>query len=467
MTGQAMRHYLRGFVAQGSGMKIRVVEKIRVVLVCFSIIFSCTYCVSGEMREWQGKSGKSIKAEFVKLEDGHVFLKLEDGKVVQAVEEKLCDADRLYILQTSREPKDIDVKYGEGRDGYLTEKGESPEALYKDKVTFTIVGIHTDGSVKISKDSRWQYVSTDTFPGKMMPVKPGYDKALTTEGKFLLVKFSVENDSSLPVAVPPPLVIDQRDRKYLPLDNYSSEPYIPDGLLKTETDIVQPGFTKKFCTVYEVPTKSEICALEVFPVRTQPFQVRSFNVTGKRIHVQPKLSLLESEAENSNGDGDSSGGSGGDFNVFMKCTRLSQHGGSTSGYYYDYTKKRSLAYGVQLRTTSKRKETLTVKAFFIGQISNGKDAIVDKKRTEVKLEPGRIERISLQSESIRESYYYYYYGSSSRRTRSSAKLKGVIIQVWQGDKILKGYSSLSQWNKYNEAKDVVKAMGELKIYDDD
>ena len=33
-----------------------------------------------------------------------------------------------------------------------------------------------------------------------------------------------------------------------------------------------------------------------------------------------------------------------DFNVFMKCTRLSQGGGSTPGYYYDYSKRRTLSY---------------------------------------------------------------------------------------------------------------------------
>ena len=443
-------------------MKEKFGYTIRVALIGALYLFACRHAHCEEVREWTAKTGKSVKAEFVKFEDGQVFLKLEDGNILQAQIEKLCDEDRFYILEKTTVAKEINVAYGVGRDGYLRESGESPDATYKDTVTFTITGIQPDGSAKTVKDSRWQYVAAETYNGKIDPVRPGYDKALSTEGKFLLVKFSVENDSPLPVAVPPPLLIDQRDRKYLPLDNYNTDPYVPEGFLRTEADIVQPGFKKNFCTLYEVPPQSEISALEVFPVRTQPFQVRSFNVAGKRIHVRLKLPDAEGESDSSADENEETPIAERDFNLFLKCIRLSQSGGRTAGYYYDYNKQRSLAYGVELRTTSKKQEALELKAFFIGQTSSGKDVVVDQKKAGVKLEPGRIERVSLQSEEIRESYYYYYDGSSS--TRTSAKLKGVIIQVWQGNDILKGYASLSQWKKYTKSKRIVEELGELRRF---
>jgi hypothetical protein len=430
---------------------------------CLALMLGGTPCRAQEIREWRGKDGNSIHAEFVKIEDEVVFLQLEDGATVQAQIDRLCDDDRLYILKKTSVPKDIPVCYGMARTGYLTEVGESPEAWYKDTVTFSIQAPQADGSVKLVKDSRWQYLACELFKGGMKPVNAGYDESLKTEGQFALVTFSVENDSPLPIAVPPPLLIDQRDRKFLPAENYTVAPYVPDGLMKTESDIVQPGFKKRFAAVFEIPLYSEMHALEVFPVKTQPFQVRSFHVAGKKIHIKPKLAGQAGDDAAAAGQKDPSLSAENDFNVFMQCIRLAQGGGRTAGYYYDSSKKRSLAYGVELRATSKKPESLRVKAFFIGQTSIGKDVVVDQQSAAVELGPGRIERVSLQSEEISQDRHYYY-GSSS--TRTSAKLSGVIIQVWKGDHILKGYSSLSQWKKFETSKSIVEEMGELKRYRD-
>ena len=409
-----------------------------------------------ELRIWKGKKGKTVKACFVKVEDGNVHLKLENGKVVQARESNLCDEDRQYVFEKSYVPRDVEVSYGVGRTGYLREDGESPVAMYGDQITFRLLNRQPDGSSKITGDSRWKYVSQKVFKERMQPVQAGVDEDLVSEGKFVLIEFSVENDSALPVVVPPPLLIDQRDRKYLPLDNYRVEPYLPEGVMKTEADIVQPGFRKKFCSAYEVPPQAEVSALEVFPVKAQAFLVREFKLTGKRLNFKvvpavEKTTEPDKKVEVKRGKPD--------FNIFLKCSRLAQGGGKTPGYYYDSRRERSVAYGVELRTTSKRPESLIVKAYFIGQMLTGKDVVVDKKESSVELAPGRIERLAVQSNEISQRRKYYYYNSEQIYT--SAKLEGVIIQVLWGDEILKSYSSLNQWKKYGKSASVPKAMGEL------
>lgn len=437
-------------------MKINVV-KIPSVLLIAGICFSCLCSFSEELRTWKGKKGKTVKAAFVKVEDGNVHLKLENGRVVQAKESNLCDEDRQYVFEKSYVPHDVEVTYGIGRAGYLREDGESPVAMYGDRVTFKVLNRQPDGSSKIGGDSRWKYISHKVVAGRMKPLQDGIEEELVSEGNFVLMFFSVENDSALPVSVPPPLLIDQRDRKYLPLDNYKVEPYLPEGVLKPETDIVQPGFIKKFCTVYELPPQAEVTALEIFPVKAQAFLVREFRIVGKRLNFKAVSIASNEVAPTEKAEAKKSAKP--DFNVFVKCTRLAQGGGKTPGYYYDARRERSVAYGVELRTTSKQPETLTVKACFIGQMLTGKDVVVDQKEAGVELAPGRIERLAMQSNEISQRRRYYYYNSEQMHT--SAKLKGVIIQVWSGDHLLKSYSSLNQWKKYEKSASIPKAMGEL------
>ena len=439
------------------GMMKTDIVKIPSVLLIVGICFLCLSSSAEELRVWKGRKGETVKASFVKVEDGNVHLKLENGKVVQAKESNLCDEDRQYVFEKSYVPRDVEVTYGVGRTGYLREDGKSPVAMYGDQITFKVLNRQPDGSTKPGGDSRWKYLSHKVVQGRMKPLQPGVEEDLVSEGNFVLLLFSVENDSALPVSVPPPLLIDQRNRKYLPLDNYRVEPYLPEGVHKTESEIVQPGFMKKFCTVYEVPPQAEVTALEAFPVKAQAFLVREFKVAGKRLN----FNAMSAEAKTADpaGKAEEKKSPKPDFKVFIKCTRLAQGGGKTPGYYYDARRERSLAYGVELRTTSKEAETLTVKAYFIGQMLTGKDVVVDQKEASVELAPGRIERVAVQSNEITQRRRYYYYNSEQIYT--SAKLEGVMIQIWSGDHLMKSYSSLNQWKKYQKSADIPKTMGEL------
>ena len=357
--------------------------------------------------------------------------------------------DLQYVSEKSYVPRDVEVTYDIESTGALKEVGESSDAMYLDQITFKVLNRQLDESQKTTGDSRWKYVSQKVFKGRMPPVQAGIEEALVSEGNFVLIEFSVENDSALPVVVPPPLLIDQRGQRYLPLDNYKVEPYLPEGVFKTEDDIVLPSFKKKFCSVYEVSTQRVVSALEIFPVKAQACLVRKFKLTGKRLNFKalpPPPPNPKSHMP--------------DFKVRITTfSRLRQGGGQTPGYYYDSSKKRSLAYGIGLRTTSKRTETLVVKAFFIGLMSTGKYVVADQKEASVEIASGRIEHLALQSDEISQHRRYYY---NSELNRTTATLKGVIMQVWWGDKVLKGKASLDHLRKYEMSPNIPKEMGELR-----
>lgn len=87
--------------------------------------------------------------------------------------------------------------------------------------------------------------------------------------------------------------------------------------------------------------------------------------------------------------------------------------------------------------------------------------MVDKKEQTVTLDPGKITRVTLQSDEISERVYYYY-TLRGRERISGAKLKGVIIQAWSDGTLLSSWASLNQWRKYADLPDVVKELGEMR-----
>ena len=150
----------------------------------------------------------------------------------------------------------------------------------------------------------------------------------------------------------------------------------------------------------------------------------------------------------------------GKASLFMRCTRVGQSGDSTGVWYFDRSKKRALAYGIELRVLGEQQKKVKVKAFFIGEASGNRDLVVDTKDAEVTLDPGKISRVTLQSNEIEEQSYYFS-TASQERTRG-AKLKGVIVQACVGNELVSSWVSLNQWKKFADLPDVVKVMGELK-----
>ena len=57
--------------------------------------------VDGELRQWTYKTGKSIKAALVGIEDDRVKLEKEDGRILSVAIKRLSDADQEFLKQQS------------------------------------------------------------------------------------------------------------------------------------------------------------------------------------------------------------------------------------------------------------------------------------------------------------------------------------------------------------------------------
>jgi hypothetical protein len=408
-----------------------------------------------ELRTWTDIKGNHVEASFVKQDSSAVVLKLKDGRSVPTKLENLCEEDRIYVKEQTYVPREVVVTFK--RNGYgaaYEASGNSPDATVRDLISLRIDDGQDGKKTETIGDSRWKIESVDSLGSRILSRKEGSSAELVTDGKFIFVTYSVENDSNVPTTVPSPILIDKRGRKFIQVDKPEANTYIPQGTFFAGVETVPPGFKKPFCSFYEIPTDAEPAAVEIFPTKTSKYVIQRFEAKGKQVLISGK----DSTAVSSRPTGTANPGAiDKKVSVFMKCARVGQ-GGDTSGYwYYDRTKKRSLSYGVELRVIGNEQQSVVVKAFFIGSINNNRDVVVDQKEEKVVLESGKISRISLQSDEVEE--YTNYYFSDSRI--SGAKLKGIIVQVWCGDDVIASFVSLSQWKKFSEISDIPKQMGEL------
>lgn len=412
-----------------------------------------------ELRTWTGSKGNRIEASFVKLDGASVLLKRKDGETVSAKLADLCEADRAYVQEITYVPRDVIVSFKKNVNGLVGEEsGTSPIATIRDTVTIRLVDERADNKAETLGDSRWKIESVDALGNRIKPQKEGLADELVTEGKFVFVTYTVENDSNLPLTVPSPVLIDKRGRKFLQAAKPEAKAYLSSNVLLADIDSIQPGFKKLFCAFYELPAEAEPAIVEVFPSKTSRYAIQQFQVKGKQIVVDGSAAPAEGTPKTA--DAVNPAASDKKASVFMKCVRVGQGGDTSSDWYYDRNKKRSLSYGVELRVMGDQPQPVTLKSFFIGTMSsNNHDAVVDKKEEKVVLEPGKISRISLQSKEVEEFTYYYYSGSRI----NGAKLKGIIVQVWIGEEIVQSFVSVNQWKKFAEVPDIVKQMGEMTV----
>lgn len=434
----------------------------RFVRVLMGLLLAFGVLNAEEMRTWTSTKGSRIEAAFVELRGTAVVLTCKDGQEMAPQLADLCEADRAYVKDVTYVPREIVAVFKMRRGGFervYEESGTSPAASLRDTVAIRVIDARGENKGEEAGDSRWKIESVDVLGNRMPPRNEGVAEELTTEGKFVFVTYVVENDSNVPITVPSPVLIDKRGRKFLQAARVNAQAYIPENTLLAGVDPVQPGFKKLFCAFYEVPLEGEPAIVEVFPSRASSFYIERFEVKGKQIAVGDGISASAVAAGAAGAT--PAGGTGKKVAVFMKCVRIGQGGDTSSVWFYDRNKKRSLSYGVELRGIGEQSEpvTVTVKAFFIGAISSNRDVVVDKKEEKVALVPGKIARIALQSNDVEELTYFYYSGARV----SGAKLKGVIIQVWSGEEIVSSFASLNQWKKFSETADVVKQMGELTV----
>ena len=434
------------------------------IICLLAALAALTVNAEEELREWKSKAGSVIEASFVKEDKGVVTLKRKDGTVIQAKLDALSDEDNDYVADLTYVPKDVKVVFKADRSGYnYVETGSSAAVTARDTVMLQIDHALGDAvSPNIKGDSSWKIESVDALGNRILPRQEGAGVELATDGKFVFLTYRVSNDSHAPIDVPSPILHDQHGRVFSQTERSAAQNYIPEGALFAGRDLLQPGFTKLYCAFYELPPNAQPVAVEVFPAPAKPLLARQ--VVGGRPRQQGKRIQLSASAakkpvEPVAAAKETAAVADEKPSLFVRCSRLGQSGESGS-WYYDRNKKRSLTYGIEMRPLGDQALKVKVKAFFIGEATASRDLVLDMKETEVSLEPGKIARAALQSEEIEEQTYTYYYVNNQRIR--GAKLKGVIMQVWAGDKLLNGWASQNQWRKFAESLDVVGEMGEAK-----
>ncbi len=434
-------------------------------MICaVGLMLACVAGADNEMRAWKSKTGGSaIEASFVKEENGIVTLKRKDGVTVQAKLDALCEADRAHVSEITYVPREIKAVFKRERVGPgFIESGPSEEATFRDTAALMVDHSIGGAPADLKADTTWAIESVDALGKKILPRREGVGDALTTDGKFVFLTYRVKNDSLLPVEIPSPTLCDQQGRAFTQTERNFAQYYIPEGALFAGVDLLQPGFSKLYCAFYELPEDAEPVAIEVFPSVVKMFMIRQVRrggepLRGKRIALAPSAAL--GPATQPVGGGAANADT--KLSLFMRCTRVGQSGDSSGQWYYDRNKKRSLTYGVELRVLGDEPRPVMLKAFYIGEASGNRDLVVDTKEQAVTLEPGKIARVTLQSDEIEEQTYYYF-SMRGRERISGAKLKGVIIQAWVGSTLVSSWASLSQWRKYADLPDVVKELGEMK-----
>jgi hypothetical protein len=436
--------------------------------ICLLVaLLTWTARADGGLRSWKSKAGGSvIEAAFVKEEKGIVTLTRKDGVTIQAKLDALCDEDRAYVDEITYVPREVKVVFKRDRIGLgYGEVGASGDATLRDTAVLQVDAAAGDAPPDIKGDTSWKVESVDALGKRIRPQREGVGDELSTDGKFVFLMYRVKNDSLAPVDVPSPVLHDRQGRVFTQAERGFAQHYIPEGALLAGLATLQPGFAKLHCAFYELPKDAEPVAVEVFPSAAKALLLRQGRRSGEPL--RGKKILLEAAAgADAPQQADEPGAVADEkTSLFMRCTRVGQSGDSTGQWYFDRGKKRSLTYGVEMRGLGDQAKKVTVKAFFVGEASGNRDLVLDKKESEVTLDPGKIVRLTLQSEEIAEQTYAYYYVGGRERV-SGAKLKGVIIQAWAGSTMVSSWASLNQWRKFADSQDVAKDMGELKKSED-
>jgi hypothetical protein len=107
--------------------------------------------------------------------------------------------------------------------------------------------------------------------------------------------------------------------------------------------------------------------------------------------------------------------------VFMNCVRIGQ-GGDTSVTGTTIAIEAVADLWGRASRDGRRAETVRVKAIFVGAVAATAIGVCQKEE-DVRIEPGKIARASLQSDEVQEYTYYYYSvpssgGQAQRRDRA-------------------------------------------------
>lgn len=119
---------------------------------------------------------------------------------------------------------------------------------------------HTSNLYVTVGDVQWKILDAEDLGNTLEPVEDYYDKK-TTSGKFIKVRFNVENKGSEMATLTSLKLFDDKDREFTSYSGTSG--YIEDEEELFLLDNINPGMDRTYTLIYEVPKNASNLMLEV------------------------------------------------------------------------------------------------------------------------------------------------------------------------------------------------------------
>lgn len=321
----------------------------------------------------------------------------------------------------------------------LQEIGGSAPAKLEDTLKMKVMMASAKETID---DSRWTFHSVDSLGNEIRARREG-DGTLKTEGQYVFVTYSIENLQKTPGLVPPCSLIDDKGRKFIPIEYPIARKYLP-----AEYDAQEPrvaaGIKRKQCSIYELPKGARPVAIEVLPLGLAAYYKFFTNTgfAGKKI----TLSAVENDALAATNKVETAKKatatqSEKPFMVTMKCTRTENTEDKIGRAFV----VRTLGYMVELKLLNAPQKDVSVKAYFMGESGNNKLMIAEIVEKDVEVLSTKASSFKVACQPVGEN----------EKFDAGLELKGVIIQAWADGKLVQSYTSQYAWKKYAEMPDIL------------
>lgn len=244
--------------------------------------------LAGDVRTWKSQSGAQAEASFVRVSGGGGILQTEDGKQLLIPRSELSPNDESYLKRVLYIPQTITVSFEANRtlgDVVYMESAQSKERLtgssvdsqkrntnqseisarasQPDTLKFRVMS-KDDGTW--GDDSTWNVIRAERIGHNIAGNIENPDEIRNTDGVFIRVVFKIGNDTKSDQFFTTPLIVDDKDREYSVIDD--NRYYIPKNIADPYLNKIPPGFSRTYCTIYEIPKDSSRILLQATTLQT-------------------------------------------------------------------------------------------------------------------------------------------------------------------------------------------------------
>jgi hypothetical protein len=347
----------------------------------------------------------------------------------------------LPLYGEEKPAKEISVAYlfNDSHPFSLQEIGASASATLDDTLTMKVM---VASSKETTDDSRWTFHSVDSVGNEIRSRREG-DGTLKTEGQYVFVTYSIENLQKTPAVIPPCSLMDDKGRKFVPIEYPVARRYLP-AEYDTQEPRVAAGIKRRNCLIYELPKGARPVFIEVLPLcmTANHKLVIQNGFTGKKINLAAGETVVSASTNKVDmAKKTISSQIEKPFMLTMKCTRTENTEDKLGRSFV----LRSLGYTVELKLQNAAQKDVSVKAYFMGESGGNKLMISEIVEKEAAVASTKATSFRVACQPV---------GEDERRD-AGLELKGVIIQAWADGKLVQSYTSQYAWKKYSEMPDLL------------